>query len=55
MLQIIYMPVSNVDSERVISGYGDVLSPKRCRLKPDNVEIMVCMYFGDDVDDEIND
>lgn len=50
-LQIIYMPVSNVDSERAISAYGDVLSPKRCRLKADNTEIMMCIYFGDDLDE----
>lgn len=32
-LQVIHMPVSNVDSERAISAYGDMLNPKRCRLK----------------------
>lgn len=48
--------LSNIDSERAISAYGDVLSIKRCKLKADNTEIMVCMYFGDDVDkDNIDD
>ncbi|XP_071648512.1 uncharacterized protein [Temnothorax longispinosus] len=42
---------NGIYSERAISAYGDVLSPKRCRLKADNTEIMVCMYFGDDLDD----
>jgi len=55
-LQVIYMPVSNIDSERAISAYGDVLSIKRCKLKADNTEIMVRMYFGDDADkDNIDD
>lgn len=55
-LQVIYMPVSNIDSERAISAYGNVLGSKRCKLKANNTEIMVCMYFEDDVDeDDIDD
>ncbi|XP_034232068.1 uncharacterized protein LOC117640011 [Thrips palmi] len=49
-LQVLHIPVSNVDSERAFSAYSDILSPKRCRLSAENAEIMMCMYFSDDID-----
>lgn len=48
-LSVLYMPVSNVDCERGFSAYGDIMSPKRTRLKTSNTEIMMCLYFGDDL------
>jgi len=47
-LQSIYMPVANVDSERGFSAYGNIVSPNRTRLSKDNAEVMMCLYFGDD-------
>ncbi|KAK3918165.1 CGG triplet repeat-binding protein 1 [Frankliniella fusca] len=47
-LQCIYISVSNVDSERGFSAYGDIMSPKRTRLSKENTEVMMCLYFGDD-------
>lgn len=49
-MQVLHMPVSNVDSERAFSAYSDILSPKRCRLSAENTEIMMCMYFSDEID-----
>jgi len=49
-LQVLHMPVSNVDSERAFSAYNDILSPKRCRMSAENTEIMLCMYFSDEID-----
>lgn len=51
-LQVIHVPVSNVDSERAFSAYSDIKSPKRCNLKAENAEIMLSFYFGDDFDDK---
>ncbi|XP_063225163.1 protein polybromo-1 isoform X3 [Bacillus rossius redtenbacheri] len=45
-LKAIWIPVSNVDSERTFSAYSDVFSDKRRSLKPQNVELMVSLYFG---------
>jgi len=49
-LKVLYMSVSNIDCEGGFSAYGDVLSPKRCRLLPENAETMLSLYFGDDLD-----
>ncbi|XP_026290182.2 uncharacterized protein LOC113214890 [Frankliniella occidentalis] len=49
-MQVLHMPVSNVDSERAFSAYNDILSSKRCRLSAENTEIMICMYFSDEID-----
>lgn len=54
-LQSIYIPVANVDSERGFSAYGDVFSPKRTRLSKENVEVMMCLYFGDDPNNNVCD
>ena len=37
-IQCIFVPVNNVDAERAFSGYSDILSDKRTRLLPQNVE-----------------
>lgn len=46
-LQVLQMPVSNVDCERGFSAYGNILTANRNRLLPANVEAMMCFYFGE--------
>ncbi|KAE8739559.1 hypothetical protein FOCC_FOCC014942 [Frankliniella occidentalis] len=45
-LQVLHVSVSNVDSERGFSAYGDIFTPKRTNLTKDKVEAMMCMYFS---------
>lgn len=46
-VRAIWLPVSNVDSERGFSAYNNVLTDKRTTLTPENVELMVALTFGD--------
>lgn len=46
----INVPVSNVDSERAFSAYNDILSSKRTRLSAENTEVMLCLYFSDEIE-----
>lgn len=46
-LQVLQMPVSNVDCERGFSAYGDILTTRRNRLSTANTEAMICIYFGE--------
>lgn len=45
-IQVMHIPVSNVDVERGFSAYGDILSPKRTNLTSTKVETMMCLYFN---------
>lgn len=49
-IQSIFIPVNNVDAERAFSGYSDILTDKRTRLLPQNVETALNLYFGDGCD-----
>ena len=43
----VFIPVNNVDGQRAFSGYSDILTNKRTRLLPQNVETALSLYFGD--------
>lgn len=45
-LKAVWVPASNVDSERSFSAYSDIFSDRRRSLKPENAELMVSLYFG---------
>lgn len=45
-MQMLFVPVSNVDSERAFSAYGNILTDLRTNLKPENTELMLSMYFS---------
>lgn len=49
-LQVLWVPVSNIDTERGFSAYGDIFSSRRTRLGIDKVETMMCFYHGDGID-----
>jgi len=53
-MQVLHIPVANVDSERAFSAYGDIVSAQRCRLSATNAEVMMCLYFGDDLEEMHN-
>nr|CAD7445801.1 unnamed protein product [Timema bartmani] len=46
-IKAIWIPVSNVDSERAFSAYSNIMSDKRTNLKIENLETMLSLYFGD--------
>ncbi|KAJ8890546.1 hypothetical protein PR048_010055 [Dryococelus australis] len=48
-LKAVWIPISNVDSERAFSAHSDVFSDKRRSLKLENVELMVSLYFKDKI------
>lgn len=41
----LWVPPSNVDSERAFSKYGNILTDLRTNLKPENIEIMLGLSF----------
>lgn len=43
----LWVPVSNVDSERGFSAYTNILTDRRTTLSPANVELMLSLTFGD--------
>lgn len=45
-LQSLYISISNVDSERALSAYNDILSDKRTNLSSDNLETLLSYYFN---------
>lgn len=53
-LQVLWVPVSNIDTERGFSAYGDIFSSRRTRLGIDKVETMMCFYYGDGIDIDEN-
>jgi len=54
-LNVMFYSVSNLDTERAFSAYGDVVSPKRSTMSVRNAETYMALYFGDEIDDEIVD
>ncbi|XP_063234984.1 uncharacterized protein LOC134537934 [Bacillus rossius redtenbacheri] len=47
-IKCLWLPVSNVDSERAFSAYSNIMSDKRTSLGAENMEIMLAMCFGGD-------
>ncbi|XP_063227740.1 uncharacterized protein LOC134533894 [Bacillus rossius redtenbacheri] len=45
-VKCLWIPVSNVDSERAFSMYSNIMSDKRTSLRADNIEVMLGMCFG---------
>lgn len=45
-LKLMYFSVSNLDCERAFSSYGDVVTPKRSRMKVSNADIVMSLYVG---------
>lgn len=45
-VSVLWIPPSNVDSERAFSSYGHILTDLRTGLKPSNIELMLAKYFG---------
>lgn len=42
----VWIPPSNVDSERAFSAYGQILTDMRTNLKSENIQIMLSKYFA---------
>ncbi|KAJ8876483.1 hypothetical protein PR048_020928 [Dryococelus australis] len=49
VLKTVWIPISNVYSDRALSTHSDVFSDKRRSLKPENVETMVSLYFNNKI------
>lgn len=46
-VKALWIPVSNVDSERSFSAYSNIMSDRRTTLKPSNMEIMLSLSVSD--------
>lgn len=44
-LQVLWTPTNNVDSKRVLSQYGAVVSGRQCNLKEENAELFTCYHL----------
>lgn len=46
-VKALWIPVSNVDSERSFSTHCNIMSDRRTALTPSNMEVMVSLSFSD--------
>lgn len=46
-VKALWIPLSNVDSERSFSAYSNIMSDRRTALTPSNMEVMVSLSFAD--------
>lgn len=46
-VKCVWIPVSNVDTERSFSTYGNIMTGNRTNLKPNNMELMTMLAFSD--------
>ena len=45
-VKALWVPCSNVDSERAISSYGNILTDLRTNTSPETLEMQLHVYFG---------
>lgn len=45
-VKALWVPCSNVDSERAISSYGNILTDLRTNSSPETLEMQLNVYFG---------